>query len=239
MKQFCDKKINFISSKKKCPRCSLILYTKHCEEGHFKLCNGKGHFGWYCSKCKHFTYKTENLTSKEVEKRHKCGTTICRICRKYFNETENHCCRLREEKATKFWPNLVFLNIEFCEINEDHCTSCFELKKHFKEKNECTWKDVFQSEKFPQLSCTEHSNQQKICEPMIFMISKENRANRGDFTCFSISNSCNNETFKNQLYYNYYECIKTQNKFVPSKLLPKSCQELKKKLETNFNNISN
>ncbi len=130
------------------------------------------------------------------------------------------------------------MNIEFCEINYDHCGLCYELKRDFKEKNKCTWKDVFESEKFPQLSCSEHSIQKEINEPLIFMITKENRAKRGEFTYSSISNICKNETCEKKIYYNYFDCITDQNKFVPSKLVPKFCQELKKKLETDLNNVT-
>ena len=130
------------------------------------------------------------------------------------------------------------MNIEFCEINYDHCGLCYELKRDFKEKNNCTWKDVFQNEKFPQLSCSEHSIQQEIHEPLIFMITKENRAKRGEFTYFSISNICKNETCEKKIYYNYFDCITDQNKFVPSKLVPKFCQDLKKKLEKDLKNVT-
>ena len=135
-KHFCDIKVNSNEKKKTCQRCCLILYTPHCEKGHNKICNGLGHYGYFCLKCKHFTYKTENLTSEELKQKHKCGVTTCRTCREPIEPKleVTHLCPIRKEKASKFWPILAFLNIEFHEFNSDDCCLCFELKKQFKDK---------------------------------------------------------------------------------------------------------
>jgi hypothetical protein len=222
---------------KKCHRCSLILYTKHCEKGHLKLCNGKGHFGWYCAKCKHFTYKTQKFNSSDLKKKHKCGVTICRICRQSLNPEEIHLCPLREEKPTKFWPLLSFLSIEFSEINSDDCSFCYELKNNFKQNHNFTWKQVFESKSFPTLCCTEHLNRQVSYKPLIFLINKENRANRGSFSSFLISNICKS-TSTDQINHKYFESIKVPSKFVPIKTISSALKDIKTKLNLISENIT-
>ena len=104
-----------------------------------------------------------------------------------------HLCPIRKEKASKFWPVLAFLNIEFCEFNSDDCCLCFELKKQFKDKTNLTWKEVFESESFPTLCCREHKNKQAIYEPLIYTVNKESRSKRGVFSNIIISNICKNQ----------------------------------------------
>ncbi len=222
---------------KQCPRCSIILYSQHCEEGHKKLCNGKGHFGWYCSKCKHFTYKTQTFTSEDLKRTHKCGTMNCRVCRQLINVEEHHLCQLRKEKSTKFWPVIIFLNIEFYETNSNDCAACYELKLDFKETNNLTWKELFENKVFPSLSCKDHLNSQSIFEPLIINILKENRVNRGEFAQFTISRLFTNEC-ENKFSFKYYDCIATPIKFLPCKSIPISLQTLKKKLEAQLENIT-
>jgi hypothetical protein len=238
-KNFCDKKISPNFPSKKCPRCNLILYTKHCEKGHSKLCNGKGHFGWYCAKCKHFTYKTQKFTSQDLKKRHKCGITSCRICRELMNPDELHLCRLREEKCSKLWPLMSFLNIEFSELNSNTCTICFELKDNFKKKNDFSWKQVFENKMFPSLFCSEHKNREIIYDPLIFSINKENRSKRGVFSTYTFSNICDKDHDEETISYNYFSPIKEPRKFLPSKPIATSLQQIKSKLERNLDNLTN
>jgi hypothetical protein len=230
-KHFCDIKIDKSLRKKKCQKCSLILYSSHCEKGHKKLCNGQGHFGWYCEKCKHFTYKTENLTSQEIKKKHICGLTTCRICRQSTEPEleKTHLCPIRKEKASKFWPSLAFLNIEFCEFNSDDCCICFELKKKFKEETKLTWKEVFEHRLFPSLNCDEHKSTQAVYEPLIFSVNKESRSNRGLFTNFIISDICQSRNDP-KVEYNYFSSLKNPNKFVPSKKISNTILGFKQKL---------
>ena len=232
-KHFCDIKINKTDKKKQCHRCSLILYSSHCEKGHKRLCNGRGHFGWYCLKCKHFTYKTENLTSQELKNNHKCGFTTCRTCRQPIEPKleETHLCPIRKEKSTKFWPSLAFINIEFCEFNSDDCMVCFELKKTFKEEKQLTWKEVFEHKLFPSLICVDHQYKQAVFEPLIFSVNKENRNNRGVFSNFTISDICKKDEDTNILNFNYFSALKKPNKFVPSKTISKTILGFQKKLK--------
>jgi hypothetical protein len=234
-KFFCDTKLNpqIKSGKTKtCPRCALLLHTSHCENGHKKICNGLGHFGWFCNKCQHFSYKTENFTSEELKNKHNCGFTPCRICRQMINPTseEIHLCPIRKEKATKFWPCLAFLNIEFCEFNSNDCFSCFNLKKQFKDENNLSWKEVFEHKTFPNLCCIEHKNSQAILEPLLFIINKEKRYERGHFSNHIISNISQKKSSENEIQYNYSNNVCKETKFVPSKTISKTLSALKEKL---------
>jgi hypothetical protein len=108
---FCDSKVTNSKINKKCPQCNLNLTSSHCEKLHRSLCYGVGHFGWYCDKCCHFTYKTENLRSEQIKAMHECGVTICRLLSKAFFESDSnniHLCPLRLEKPTSVWPHLAF-----------------------------------------------------------------------------------------------------------------------------------
>jgi len=231
-KFFCDIKINTNAKKTTCERCCLIMFTPHCEKGHQKLCNGRGHFGWFCLKCKHFTYKKDNMTSDEIKKSHVCGVTTCRTCRQPIEPKSEttHLCQIRKEKPSKFWPCLAFLNIEFCEFNSDDCKLCFDLKKQFKEKNNLTWKELFENDSFPSLNCKQHECTQAIYEPLLYSVNKENRTKRGIFSHTTISNICSKEKNENVITYNYFDLLEKPSKFVPSKTISKAVLDIKNNL---------
>jgi hypothetical protein len=180
-----------------------------------------GHFGWYCDKCCHFTYKTENFISEQIKNMHECGVTICRLCRKPFKSDDSniHLCPLRLEKPTSVWPHLAFLGIEFLDYNVENCSSCYELKNDFREKNNLSWKDVFEHQQFPELTCELHISKNQFIDPLLFIIYKEHSINKGQFFRHVITNY---EVDKNQskvLENNYFHSVSNQAKFVAKKNL--------------------
>lgn len=56
---FCDSLLS-LKNPRTCSVCNLTILTDHCGNGHKKICNGKGHFGWSCKDCKHFFIDMEN-----------------------------------------------------------------------------------------------------------------------------------------------------------------------------------
>jgi hypothetical protein len=134
---------------------------------------------------------------------------------------------------------MSFLNIEFSELNSNTCTICFELKDNFKKKNDFSWKQVFENKMFPSLFCSEHKNREIIYDPLIFSINKENRSKRGVFSTYTFSNICDKDHDEETISYNYFSPIKEPRKFLPSKPIATSLQQIKSKLERNLDNLTN
>jgi hypothetical protein len=231
-KNFCDSKVTDIKLNKKCPRCNLNLKSHLCEKLHRSLCYGVGHFGWYCDKCKHFTYKTENLSSEQIKNLHQCGVTICRLCRKSYNSQSEsiHLCPLRIEKATKTWPHLAFLNIEFLDYNVENCSHCFEIKNDFRLQNNLSWKNVFENENFPNLFCDLHIGNEIFINPLLFIIYKEHSVNKGKFERHIISDYDVNKKCENVLDVNYLKNTQDFSKFNQKKRLTLNQKRIKEDL---------
>ena len=213
--------MNTSRASKKCPRCNLNLKSLHCEKLHRSVCYGAGHFGWFCDKCSHFTYKTENLTSDQIKNFHECGITICRLCRKsYKSDSENnHLCPLRLEKPTKYWPHLAFLNVEFLDYNVDDCSACFELKNEFRIEQSLSWKQLFEHKRFPELSCEMHISREFFIDPLMFIIYKEHTINKGQFIRHVLSHYDVDKQCQTVLNINYFHEVQNVSKFVPKKQL--------------------
>ena len=114
-RQFCNANIS-VEILTICPRCNCKIFTQSCLQAHKLLCYSKGYFGWFCEKCKLFTYSVQNLSSEEMKKRHVCGTfRNCRYC--YLPQELDHLCLLRKEKAQTFHSRLAFCQLQFSSEN--------------------------------------------------------------------------------------------------------------------------
>lgn len=163
---------------------------------------------------------------------------MCRICRQSQNDEENpHICQLRQEKPTKFWPTVAFLDIEFRDFNIDDCVECFEIKKQFKEENLLSWQQVFEDKQFPNLCCDLHLENQINIEPLLFAIYKEHRVLKGQFIRHIITDFSIDKNICDILSFNYCENVKNSSKFIPVKKLTLNQKLIKNNLKTTNNNI--
>ena len=100
-----------------CPRCNCKIFTQSCLQAHKLLCYSKGYFGWFCDKCKLFTYSFKNLPSEEMKKRHVCGSfRNCRYC--YLPQDVDHLCLIRKEKSQTLHSRLAFCELQFSAQND-------------------------------------------------------------------------------------------------------------------------
>jgi hypothetical protein len=218
---------------KKCPRCNLNLKSSRCEKLHKSICYGVGHFGWYCDKCNHFTYKSENYSSEQIKNLHECGFILCRLCRKTYNSEDDsiHLCPLRLEKPITSWQHLAFLNIEFLDYNVNNCSACYELKNDFKKTNSFSWKEVFEHKHFPELACELHITNEQFVDPLLFIVFKEHLINKGQFFCHVITNCDVDKENYRTLNVNYFYSVENISKFVPKKQLSFFQKTIKSQLQ--------
>ena len=105
------------------------------------------------------------------------------------------------------------------DYNVENCSVCFEIKNDFREKNCLSWKDVFEHNQFPELSCEIHMSNEQFIDPLLFIIYKEHSINKGQFFKHVITKY---EVEKNQykvIDNNYYSSVASQAKFVQKKNL--------------------
>jgi len=117
-KFFCDK---FLTSDKpfSCNICNCTLYSKQCFRGHRIICNGKGRFGFWCEKCKKFTYSQQNLFSAKLREEHACSQQkLCKFCFTQ-SENENHLCKMKRTIVPRFHNQLIFFVLQIEENNGD------------------------------------------------------------------------------------------------------------------------
>jgi hypothetical protein len=217
---YCNSKLSTSDKLSMCNICNVVLKTEHCKIGHKKICNGKGHFGFKCLKCKKFTYKRNNETSDSIKQAHQCGIEKCNNCGNNYNPEsyeDVHLCPLKKETFAKYWPTLAFLNIEFEHISEQNCYDCFVKKKCYANTHKKTLSDIFKLPKSEELVCDDHLVNSFSLNPNISIIYKENKTKRGTFSKYVFADICKNSSEDNILTFDYTKNIKTPSKFVPSK----------------------
>jgi hypothetical protein len=181
---FCDKKITSELAVN-CKICNVVLYSKHCSQGHKLLCYGKGSFGWKCLKCNKFCYRYGKMNSKMIENAHQCGSKKCIYC--YEDADSQHLCKLKIEKFPKTWPLLAFIGIEHCTINIENCLDCLQIKKEFQEMSNLSYKDLTLNSTYLSLCCEKHKSSNILIEPTLIIIYKETK--RGHFTKYVLTNN--------------------------------------------------
>lgn len=214
---YCDSKTNINTQSVLCNICNCVLKTKHCQKGHKKICNGKGQFGYKCLKCKKFTYRRDNDTSESIKQTHKCGTVRCRFCSNYYNEELNeniHLCLLKKESIPAHWPTLCFMKVSFQDLAEEHCTDCFDKKKHFAKENNVSLKEVFKQKNHADCLCEHHFNKNTVLDPNLIIMYKEDCLKRGIFSKQILSKYIAVECENNALIFDYLSEIKGPSTFV-------------------------
>ena len=157
--EFCNSKITdqHLPAAKICANCNLTFLTENCYDGHLKLCGygGFGRRGFKCSKCNKFT-TGKSYTPGQLEREHVCTekNTRCTYCHKI--PEEHHQCKIRHQKPTRQFPNLVFYTFQY--TNLETCNDCHIIRNDFRLQHQLTWKDLYNHLEFPQLSCTLHLN---------------------------------------------------------------------------------
>ena len=171
IKDFCNRFITQETSFQ-CPKCNLTIFSKHCADGHKKLCYGKGHFGWKCSKCNKFFYRYSAQTSAIIEKNHKCGMLKkCRVCFEAKSSPE-HICAIKKPQYPKTWPLLGFITLELLE------NSPFLLIIYVQCKNNLTFKKFVYSD-VPEVLCNEKTEDRFFSYyPKNFNVNYEEPKNR-------------------------------------------------------------
>ena len=212
---FCDSKTNLLEKTAFCKICNCSLKTNHCHNGHSKICNGKGQFGYKCLKCKKFTYRRNNDTSDSLKQMHQCGFLRCSYCGSYFDENslDIHLCSLKKETIPNKWPSVCFLKFTFQEFNANNCNECFEQKMNYCKLNNVPLKDVLKNDSI-DFVCKNHENKLNILIPNLLIMYKEHNVKRGTFTRFVISNLFDYQVTENIYQSNYCEGLKLPSPFV-------------------------
>jgi hypothetical protein len=216
---FCDGRITKEKSTQ-CKICNVTLYSEKCKKGHKLLCNGVGNFGWKCTLCNKFTYRQGAYNSKKIAENHQCGTLICPFCKQFFNNTEEHLCKLRKETVPNKWPNLAFLGVEFLTFSSSNCSNCFEVKQNFKISQNLNWKELYEHSNFSNLNCDYHEIENELAldslEANLLIIYKENVNIRGQFDKHILTNlnyaDCYEDNILNFNYVDNERCLPTNRK---------------------------
>jgi G:T-mismatch repair DNA endonuclease (very short patch repair protein) len=226
---FCDKNTNKLHSSI-CSKCNVTLNSPHCAKGHKTFCYGKGTFGWKCLLCKKFTYRFGKNNSMIIQNEHKCDVKTCKFCfnKIKINCEEMHLCKLKKEKYPSSFPSLAFIGMQHANSDNGKCLECFKIKENFKIKNKLTWKDVYTSDQFPNLSCTIHQNKSSS-NPNIIVIYKETTNEKGLFDKYVLHDICSDEEDYcelNAVYINYLKSC-SSNKETPKNLQPEKKEDFK------------
>ena len=143
-----------------CDICNYKFPTKRCYDNHKVICGVKskrGRIGFFCDTCNKFI---KGNSSVKVKKEHKClakNEKQCRFCNEVFEKnSEAHQCKLKKEKLTERWPNLIFFSFEFKNSSSFLCTDCHHLRKEFQESNNFTWKQASAHKDFYSIKCCHH-----------------------------------------------------------------------------------
>lgn len=156
---------------------------------------GVGNFGFYCSKCNHFIFRTKGLNSSELKLKHKCEEKVCQKCRDFYDPSKGiHLCKITQVKETDIWPSIAFLNFELTNQTFKDCLSCQKCNK-----NQFALHDFV---KFNPKLCQKHmviSN--GICN--IMTIYKEDDLKKGQFHKVLLSSFEETTIEKGALSYDY------------------------------------
>ena len=200
-----------------CSICNVILKTKHCQNGHKNLCNGKGQFGFKCLKCKKFTYRRNQETTQSLKQTHKCGIKACNICGNSYNPNDNedvHMCPLKTETFSKNWPSLAFIKVVFQNLTSEECLECFQIKKSFAKENKISIKEVLKIKNNNLVKCKSHLFNEQMLETNLIMIYKEHKVKRGSFSRHVVSHILPEDCEESVLSYDYIGSLNTPSKFV-------------------------
>jgi hypothetical protein len=121
-------------------------------KAHLLLCSGKGHFGYFCSSCKKFTYCYKSNNSENLKQMHQCGDLKpCNFC--FESQELDHLCKIKQENVSTKWPRLGFIVSGNYETIKEKCFYCHTDK----------------------IICQIHSNvnYEAFIEPFIFIIYRE------------------------------------------------------------------
>jgi len=232
---FCDKTISLLPTKI-CSKCNVTLNSPHCTKGHKIFCYGKiSLFGWKCLLCNKFTYRFGKNNAEILKKEHQCGVKTCKFCFDKMKIDDDHLCKLKKERYPSSVPSLAFIGMEHSNCDIGKCTECFEIKNNFKIKNNLTWKDVYLSDQFSNLSCQIHQNK-STSTPNIIVIYKESVNEKGSFDKYvlhEIDSDVEDYCDQKSIYFNYLQHYKYKEK-------PSVQPNLKKKksLEEDFRSNS-
>lgn len=195
----------------KCLNCNLTLFSQQCYEGHKKLCGKNGHYGFKCTSCNKFYYKSNCAsTSAQLKISHKCGDKCCKMCHEMFNSTDAHLCKLKKVNLkNQVYPKLAFFALSFSNSSAGNCYFCFEIRKQYCLQNNIDWDKMLTSLAFPNLYCDIHKNSSLIFEPNMVSIYFENEMGIFDNYLLSFQNV---KKQQNVFSYSYSEQLLKQHK---------------------------
>jgi hypothetical protein len=103
---YCDSKIK-AAVNYSCDKCNATFLSQVCFDNHKKLvCKNKRTM---CTKCR-----------QTFRGRHFCNPgnqTFCSNCDVFFTDEQTHFCKMAKQKASTFWPQLIFFDFTFFNPN--------------------------------------------------------------------------------------------------------------------------
>lgn len=230
---FCNSNLSDIQKNKPfdCPKCNLTFVSNECFLRHQKKCNSNSK-GWKCPKCGIFEYSHTFQSNEVLEKNHICGVKQYRCHYCYQNKEENHICEISKQIGHLVWPNLAFLHMTFKDLGCANCQNCYLKQKEYCEKNNITFRELFQKDIYSDLICDIHKNNTTSEEPNVINMYKEEKRFEFQEYCFTddILQLPENMLLKN-IHYPYASIAK------PISSEPFKCKKIAQKVTKDFANI--
>ena len=152
--RFCDSQITkeLLEPPLVCNKCEMVFVTHKCYNLHQPICRSR----WHCQLCSR-TIKIACKSSQQIKAEHVCGTTTkCKYCREEYADDDYHLCAIPKIKGDKYWPNLVFYQFAYQNLNASNCLQCFNLKQEYCDKNLLDFKDFRKQKLFGTILCPTH-----------------------------------------------------------------------------------
>jgi hypothetical protein len=217
---FCDSEIK-PTFNQYCEVCNRTFWSQKCFNNHLQFCK-KNNYGWFCDACD--TFVNLKLPAKVLKERHTCGNKLYR-CKYCFEIKENeHVCKVETQTFHKEWCNLGFINIKSVFPSSGNCNECFQKREKFMTEHNLNFKQLFQHNEYPNLSCANHTEKSDCthCNVISVIVEKNRFEFSEEIFCDDILNINVNSTFNFK-----YSQTKTP--------VTKTCYKAKKRVQSTNN----
>ena len=151
---FCDSRVNpeLFDPPLVCNKCDMYFVTQKCFNLHKQICHSR----WHCQICSR-TICVAPKSAQDIKAEHICYKSLkCKHCRVDYSTEEYHLCAIPKIKGDMYWPNLVFFQFAFQNLNSNNCLKCFELQDKYCKDNHLEFKDLRKQKVFGNLLCPVH-----------------------------------------------------------------------------------